>query len=483
MGPAGAGAAGQGEAGRLHRLRAVRAAQDSGGPARAGTAPFPRTAVFDGPRLVAVGGVDVVELARRHGTPLYVLDHAELAGRMREYRAALGADVDVAYAAKALCVVGVLQVAAAEGLGVDVASEGELVTAHRAGVPMGRVVFHGNNKSVDELAAAGRLGVGRVVVDSFAELDRLERVGRRLGHVFDVLVRVTPGVRAGTHAFVRTGHDDTKFGFTLSAGLAGEAVARAGRCPHVRLRGAHCHVGSQILGPGAFEDAAAVLTGFLADVRDAHGVVLEELNLGGGLGIAYRRGDRAPVVADYGARLVQALRVGASARGLPEPRLAVEPGRSIVGPAGITLYTVGTVKDVPGGRRWVSVDGGMSDNVRPALYGASYEVAAAGPAAGSGGGAGRAAVVGKHCESGDVLAPEARLPDGVAEGTLLAVAATGAYGHVMASNYNRLPRPAMVLVGGGRSDVLVRRETVDDVLAHDVSLPAEVAGAPGPAVD
>ncbi|CAN5237401.1 diaminopimelate decarboxylase [soil metagenome] len=460
----------------------MRATQGSAAPAQAGAgpAPFPRTAVFDGHRLVTVGGADVAELARRHGTPLYVVDHAELVGRMREYRSALGADVAVTYAAKALCVVGVLQIAAAEGLGVDVASEGELLTAHRAGVPMGRVVFHGNNKSVDELVTAARLGVGRVVVDSFAELDRLERVGRRLGHVFDVLLRVTPGVRARTHAFVRTGHDDTKFGFTLSAGLADEAVARSGGCAHVRLRGAHCHVGSQILGTEAFDDAAAVMTGFLADVRDAHGVVLEELNLGGGLGIAYRRGDRAPVVADYGARLVEAVRAGVSARGLPAPRLAVEPGRSIAGPAGITLYTVGTVKDVPGGRTWVSVDGGMSDNVRPALYGASYEVAAAGPVPGAGAGSRKVAVVGKHCESGDVLAPEAWLPDGVAEGTLLAVAATGAYGYVMASNYNHLPRPAMVLVGDGRSDVLVRRETVDDVLAHDVPLPPEVAGGPPP---
>ncbi|MDP8977622.1 MAG: diaminopimelate decarboxylase, partial [Actinomycetota bacterium] len=454
--------------------------RESGAPTRADPAPFPRTAVFDGARLVAVGGTDVVELARRHGTPLYVVDHAELVGRMREYRAALGADVDVIYAAKALCVVGVLQIAAAEGLGVDVASEGELLTAHRAGVPMGRIVLHGNNKSADELTAAARLGVGRVAVDSFAELDRLERIGRRLGHVFDVLLRVTPGVGAGTHAFVRTGHDDTKFGFTLSAGLAHEAVARAHGCTHVRLRGAHCHVGSQILGTGAFDDAASAMTGFLADVREDHGLALEELNLGGGLGIAYRRGDRAPVVADYAASLVRAVRAGTSARGLPEPRLAVEPGRSIAGPAGITLYTVGTVKDVPGGRTWVSVDGGMSDNVRPALYGASYEVAAAGPGPGAGVGSGKVALVGKHCESGDVLVPEAWLPAGVGEGTLLGVAATGAYGYVMASNYNRLPRPAMALVGDGRSDLLVRRETVDDVLAHDVALPPEVAGAPPP---
>ncbi|MBA2530330.1 MAG: diaminopimelate decarboxylase, partial [Euzebyales bacterium] len=360
---------------------------------------FPRTAEIVDGRLIAIGGVPTSALAAEHASPLYVLDAAELTARMRAYRDAFGPQVDVVYAAKALCVVGVLQLAAAEGLFVDVASAGELATAERAGFPPERIVFHGNNKSPGELAAAARLGVGRTVADSFAELDRLDALGARSGRPLDVLLRVTPGIEASTHAFIATGHDGVKFGFSLAAGSAAEAVARALSLRGLRLRGLHCHIGSQVTASGGFARAAAAMCGLLAQVRDRHGVTLTELNLGGGLGIAYRAGDEILEVADYAADLLAVTRAELAARGLAPPRLAIEPGRSITGPAGVTLYTVGTVKETPGGVTWAAVDGGMSDNLRPALYGASYTVVAAGdprPVTGTR----RYAVAGKHCETG-----------------------------------------------------------------------------------
>ncbi|MGH8934087.1 MAG: diaminopimelate decarboxylase [Egibacteraceae bacterium] len=431
---------------------------------------FPRTAEFDGRRLVAVGGIAVTDLAERFGTPLYVVDRAELVGRMRAYREAFGPDVAVTYGGKALCVVGVLQTVAAEGLHLDVASGGELHTAARARFPMARVVFHGNNKASEELRYAAQLGVGRVVVDSLSELQRLAEVGKASDYTFDVLLRVTPGVRPDTHASIATGQDDTKFGLTLSAGLAHEAVARALALDRVRLRGAHCHIGSQITVTAGFDAAADRMLSFLAEVRGEHGVELRELNLGGGLGIAYRDADVTLEIGEYAGAVMAAVARGAQAHGLAMPKLSVEPGRSIAGPAGITLYRVGTVKHIPGTRTYVSVDGGMSDNLRPALYGARYTVCSAGEPVAAEVATAPVTVVGKHCETGDVLARDVWLPGDLAEGDLIAFAATGAYGYAMASNYNRLPRPAMVLVGQGRADVLVRRETLDDVVALDVVL-------------
>jgi diaminopimelate decarboxylase len=434
------------------------------------TSVWPRTAAFDGQRLVSVGGLPVTALAADHGTPLYVLDGDELVGRMREYRAAFGPDVTVAYAAKALCVVGVLQVAATEGLHVDVASAGELHTAVRAGYDMDRVLFHGNNKSASELNEAVELGVGRVVVDSFSELERLSVIATERGAQVPVLLRVTPGVEAHTHEYIRTGHDDSKFGFTLSAGLAHRAVSAGMAAPGLRLRGLHCHIGSQVHATEAFSAAVALMVRLLADVRAEHGVELDELNVGGGLGIGYTTDEHAPTIAEYAEALTTTVRQEAARAGLDNLRLTVEPGRSIVGPSGITLYTVGTVKDIPGVRRYASVDGGMSDNPRPALYDAAYTFAQAGERSASAHLV-PTSVAGKHCESGDVLATDVLLPDDLSDGDLLAVAATGAYNHAMASNYNRLPRPAMVLVANGRADLLVRRETLDDVVARDVPLP------------
>jgi diaminopimelate decarboxylase len=424
---------------------------------------FPRTARFDGGWLTTLGGCDVVDLAARYDTPLYVLDGQELVNRMRAYRDAFEGWT-VAYASKALCVAGVLQLAVAEGLAVDVASAGELATAARAGVPGARIILHGNNKSESELDMACRAGVGRVVVDSFTELRRLDAIARRHSRTFDVLLRVTPGVDTSTHAFVRTGHDDSKFGFTLSTGLAAEAVAMAATLNGVRLRGLHCHLGSQLQSMDVYGRAASIMVAFLAEVRDVHGVRLDELNLGGGLGIAYT--DEQPVsVPRYAAVLREAVEAGRERYDLPPLGLTVEPGRSIVGPAGVTVYRVGTIKRLNDGPTYVSVDGGMSDNLRPALYDAVHTFAPAGrPRPGA---SQPVSVVGKHCESGDLLGRDVALPAGLREGDLLAVAATGAYTHAMASNYNRVPRPAMVLADGGHARLLVRRETLDDVLGRD----------------
>ncbi len=448
------------------------AVQTSGAP----TAPtdrlaavLPRGAQLSDGWLTSLGGVDVAELATTWGTPLYVLDAEELLARMRAYREAFDGWT-VAYASKALCVAGVLQLAVAEGLAVDVASAGELATAERAGVPGPALLLHGNNKSASELDQAALLGVGRVVADSFDELHRLDEIGRVRDHVFDVLLRVTPGVDTSTHAFIRTGHDDSKFGFTLSTGLAAEAVALAADLDHVRLRGLHCHLGSQLLATVVYERAAAIMTAFLSEIADVHGLVLDELNLGGGLGISYT--DEQPVaLPDFAATLRSAVEAGRRRHGLPRLRLTIEPGRSIVGPAGVTLYEVGTVKRLDGGRVFVSVDGGMSDNLRPALYGARHLFAPAG--APRDGGSMRAEVVGKHCESGDLLGRDVTLPAALAPGDLVASTATGAYTHAMASNYNRLPRPAMVLVGDGQAQLLVRRETLDDVVGRDRLLDAD----------
>lgn len=430
---------------------------------------LPRTAVLRRGRLRAIGGVDLDELAAEHGTPLYVLDEAELRGRMRAYRAAFGEAVAITYAAKALCVVGVLQIAVQEGLHVDVASGGELHTALVAGVPGDRLVLHGNNKSVEELTAAVDADVGRVVVDSSSEIARLSAVAAAAGRDVDVLVRVTPGIEAHTHAFIATGHDDSKFGFPLSTGQAYEAVEQVLAAPGLRLRGVHCHIGSQIFAPEGFSRAAEVMVGLLAQIRARTGAVLDDLNLGGGLGIAYDTGDQPLPLPEYARALLGAARRELAAADLPEPRVWIEPGRSVVGPAGCTLYRVGTIKDLPGIRTYVSVDGGMSDNLRPALYDARYRFVAAGEGAPVDA-LHHVTVAGKHCESGDVLGRDVELPVGLAEGELLAAAATGAYTHAMANNYNRLARPAMVLVGNGRARLLVRRETFDDVLARDVPL-------------
>lgn len=430
------------------------------------SSPWPLTAgEIDG--VMSVGGVSVEQLAEDHGTPLWVVDEADFRHRCQQYRDAFP-DVDVAYASKAWCLTGLLQMATEEGLWIDVASGGELQTAYRSGAAMERVVFHGNNKSEAELRMAASLGVGRIAVDGFSELDRLERIGSDVDHLFNVWLRITPGIDAHTHEYVRTGHDDSKFGFTLSLGFADEAFEYCRDLPHVDVVGAHAHIGSQIFGTDPFIANAEVMVELLAHWRTRFGVVLGELNLGGGMGIRYNHEDHPVAVARYGDAVLAAVQRACDENEYPVPRLAIEPGRAIVAPSTVTLYRVGVVKRLPGLRTYVSVDGGMSDNIRPALYGAEHEVRIAGRTS-------RAplepfTIVGKHCESGDILRERVSLPGDLREGDLIAVAATGAYTASMASNYNRLPRPAAVLVRDGSVRELLRRETYDDVIARDVPL-------------
>jgi diaminopimelate decarboxylase len=414
---------------------------------------------------LAVRGRDVRDLAAEHGTPVFLLDEADLRSRCRDYRDAFG-PATVFYAAKAFLCTTVVRWVEQEGLGLDVCTGGELAVAVRAGFPGERLLLHGNNKSDAELEAALDAGVGRVVVDSLTEVDRLSRLCTARGVVQRVLVRATVGVEAHTHEFIATAHEDQKFGFSVAGGSALEAVRRVLAAPGLELVGLHSHIGSQIFDSGGFEVAAHRVVGLLAEIRDEAGAEPAELNLGGGLGIAYTSADDPADVAEMGRSLRSIVARECAAYGLLVPTLAIEPGRGIAGPGTVTVYEVGTVKIVEGQRTFVSVDGGMSDNIRTALYDADYTVTLASRASTAPPVLCR--VVGKHCEAGDVVVKDAWLPSDIAAGDLVAVAATGAYCRSMASTYNHLPRPPVVGVTEAGSQVLVRRETVEDLLALDV---------------
>jgi diaminopimelate decarboxylase len=411
-------------------------------------------------------GHDVRDLVREHGTPAFFVDEADFRSRCRDYREAFGGAM-VFYAAKAFLSTGVVRWLEEEGLGIDVCTGGELAVALRAGFPAERLLMHGNNKSVAELAAALDAGVGRIVVDSFDEIERLARLAEQRDITARVLVRATVGVEAHTHEFIATAHEDQKFGFSLADGSVHEAVRRVLAAPSLELLGVHSHIGSQIFDTSGFEVAAHRVVGLLAAVRDEHGVELPELNLGGGMGIVYTSADDPVDVAETARSLDDIVARECASYGLARPRLAIEPGRGIAGPGTVTVYEVGTVKPVHGLRTFVSVDGGMSDNIRTALYGADYTVTLASRSSTAAPMLSR--VVGKHCESGDVIVTDAWLPSDVAPGDLLAVAATGAYCRSMASSYNHVPRPPVVAVRDDGTQVLLRRETVDDLLALEMS--------------
>ena len=416
----------------------------------------------------ALRAMDAAALAEQFGTPLFVYDEAEIRRRAQEYVTHFGTDA-VAYAGKAFLCGAMVRLVADEGLHLDVATGGELYVALQAGFPASRIVMHGNNKSADELAAALDAGVGRIVVDSHDELDRLEAAAtpRVAGGapLPTVLVRVTPGVEAHTHEFIETGTEASKFGFTVSAGVALAAAIRVAASPVLDFAGLHCHIGSQIERLDAYGRAIEIVMELGAEIERATGQGIRELNLGGGLAARYVAGDPVVTVAEYAAALRAAVTSAAAARGIAEPRLMVEPGRSIVAATAVTLYRVGTVKEIPGIGTYVAVDGGMSDNPRPVLYGAGYEaylpsrIGEPRPL--------RCSVVGKHCEQGDVIVTEAQLPEGVAPGDLLATPTTGAYGYSMASNYNKVPRPAVVFLGDSGARLVIRRETLEDLVRLD----------------
>jgi len=425
---------------------------------------WPATATTDASGVLIVGGVSTRDLVREFGTPAFVLDEADFRERARAWRDAFG-DGNAYYAGKAFLCHAVVRWVEEDGLGLDVCTGGELAVAMRAEFPPERITFHGNNKSVPELRRAVSYGVGRVVVDSFEEIGRLADVAAEAGVTQPVLVRVTPGVEAHTHEYVQTGQEDQKFGFSLASGAAAKAVEAVASSPSLRLGGLHAHIGSQIFETQGFALAAHRMVALLASVRDSvHGVA--ELNLGGGLGIAYTSEDAPLPVAEFAERLLRHVADEAAAAGIETPRLTVEPGRAIVGPTTVTLYEVGTVKELPGLRTYVSVDGGMSDNIRTVLYDAHYTARLANRR--SEADPRRVTLCGKHCESGDIVIRDVPLPADLRPGDVVAVPATGAYCRAMASNYNHVPRPPVVAVRDGSARVIVRRETEDDLLALDV---------------
>lgn len=405
----------------------------------------------DGQLLIA--GCDAVELARAFGTPLFVYDEEHLRSRCREAVAAFGKGVD--YATKAFLCKEMARLAYGEGMKLDVSTGGEYAVARAAGVPANALVLHGNNKSVDELRTALHEGVSRVIVDSFDEFDRIESLVKEGLEPPKVLVRITPGIEAHTHEYVQTGQDDSKFGFGIHTGAAAEAIDRARRSHGVRFEGLHVHIGSQIFEEEFFDRAIKVV----ADLLD--GIEAAEISVGGGLGVAYVEEEEAPTITEWAA----AVHAAARAAGI-DARIVAEPGRSIAAAAGVTLYTVGTIKHIPGIRTYLSVDGGMSDNPRPVLYGSGYEtclareVEADRPTV--------VTVVGKHCESGDVLVRDGNVPADIRVGDILCTPVTGAYGHSMGSNYNKVPRPAVVFVKDGEARAVVRRETYDDLMRLDI---------------
>ncbi|MBO9519946.1 MAG: diaminopimelate decarboxylase [Nocardioidaceae bacterium] len=419
--------------------------------------------------VLEVGGVKLTDLVAEHGSPAYVLDEADFRARARAFRDAFDS-YDVYYAGKAFLCTTVARWVVEEGLFLDVCSGGELAVAERAGVPAERIGFHGNNKSYGELERAVELGVGRIIVDSFHEIERLASVTRELGRTARVLIRVTAGVEAHTHEYIATAHEDQKFGFSISSGDALDAAGQIAATDGLKLLGLHSHIGSQIFDSAGFEVAARRVLALHAQIADEVGVTLPELDLGGGFGIAYTTQDDPSDPAQLATELTKIVTEECKARDLEVPRLSIEPGRAIVGPAMCTVYEVGTVKavELDGGavRTYVSVDGGMSDNIRTALYDADYSATLASRP--SDAPALLTRIVGKHCEAGDIVVKDEFLPGDVAPGDLVAVPGTGAYCRSMASNYNHVPRPPVVAVADGTSRVVVRREEVDDLLRLDV---------------
>ncbi len=418
--------------------------------------------------VISVGGLKLTDLVEQVGTPAYVMDEDDFRARAAEWRDAF-AGWQVYYAGKAFLCTTVARWVAQEGLGLDVCSLGELTVALRAGVPPELIGMHGNNKSEQELRLGLAKGVGRIIVDSADEITRLERLCAELDTTARVMVRVTTGVEAHTHEYIATAHEDQKFGFSIQGGQALVAMVRCYHSPRLELRGIHSHIGSQIFDTNGFEVAARRTLKLVSQFKEATGVSLPELDLGGGFGIAYIKDDDPAPAAQLAAGLREIIDHEVRAFGLTEPAISIEPGRAIVGPSALAVYRVGTVKvvEIGGGmtRRYVSVDGGMSDNIRPALYGAEYSATLASRTSQAEPVVSR--VVGLHCEGGDILVRDEFLPSDLKPGDLIAVPAAGAYSRSMASNYNHTPRPPVVSVRDGRVTTLVRRETLDDLLALD----------------
>ncbi|MCY9694087.1 diaminopimelate decarboxylase [Paenibacillus alginolyticus] len=420
-----------------------------------------------------IGGVDATRLVAEYGTPLYVFDEALVRGRCREFVEAFkasGLKFQVAYASKAFCVMAMCRIVDEEGMSLDVVSDGELYTALQAGFPADRIHFHGNNKTIDELEMAIDAKIGCFVVDNFIELQMLDAIAGEKRQKVKILLRITPGVEAHTHEYISTGQTDSKFGFDMGNGSAFRAVQEASQLRNVELLGVHSHIGSQIFEVEGFRMAAEKVAGFAVQVRKEIGVTFKVINLGGGFGIRYVNEDSPLPVAVYVKAITDAIKDNFGSNDFPMPEIWVEPGRSIVGDAGTTLYTVGTTKDIPGVRKYVAVDGGMTDNPRPALYDAVYEAMLANRATEQP--TEVVSIAGKCCESGDMLIWDLNLPK-VNSGDVLAVSCTGAYNYAMASNYNRIRRPGVIFVKDGQSDLVVKRETFENIVGNDI-IPARM---------
>ena len=418
---------------------------------------------------LTIGGVDSLELARQYETPLFVYDIQLFRERAKAFQktfeeAEIG--YQVAYASKAFSSIAIYQVAAQENLSLDVVSSGELYTAIKAGFPKEKIHFHGNNKSETELRMAFEEGIGCIVVDNFHEIELLKRISEELKQPMNLLIRVTPGIEAHTHDYITTGQADSKFGFDLKNGQADDAFIQTYHQPYLRVLGLHCHIGSQIFDTAAFSLAAQKLVEKMAEWKDEHGYTCTVLNLGGGFGIRYTAEDEPLEPSVYVKKMIQTVKEVSARAHFSIPEIWIEPGRSLIGDAGTTLYTIGSTKEVPGIRKYAAVDGGMSDNIRPALYGAKYSSLLANKA--NAVNTEVYTIAGKCCESGDKLIEKAELPE-VSTGDLLSVFCTGAYGYSMASNYNRIVRPAVVFVEEGDHQLVIRRETNEDLVKLDMS--------------
>ena len=413
-----------------------------------------------------IGGCDLIELAEKYGTPLYVIDEATLRSICADYKKAFSnyEKVNMMFASKSLCTMATSAILNSEGFGFDVVSAGEIYTVYKAGVDMSKVLFNGNNKSFDELTLAVELGVGRISVDNFLELDLLNEIAKSQGKVVDILLRITPGIECHTHEYIQTGHLDSKFGFDLTQ--IDEAVELIqNNYKHLRLRGLHAHIGSQIFETKVYADEIEILIREIARLDEKFGLRLDEINAGGGLGVKYTDSDCPPSTYEIAEVIIDSLNKNIEKYKIEPPTLYIEPGRSIISTCGITLYTVGSSKQVPKGRKYVAVDGGMADNPRPSMYQAQYLAEAANfkedlPLQ-------TVTIAGRFCESGDILIKDISLPE-LFEGDILCVFNTGAYNYSMASNYNRVQKSQMVIVNNSKSDIIVNRETLEDLISHDV---------------
>ena len=414
---------------------------------------------------LSIGGCDTIDLASKYGTPLYVLDEATIRTICKDYKDAFASytKVNMMYASKALCTMAVSKILAEEGFGFDVVSAGEIYTVYKSGADMNKVLFNGNNKTVSELTLALELGVGRFSVDNFLELSLLNELAKSADKTAEILLRITPGIECHTHEYIQTGHLDSKFGFDLTQ--VDEAVELIlNEYSNLKLRGLHAHIGSQIFETQVYHDEIEILVKELAHLDEKFGLKLDEINIGGGLGVKYTDKDCPPSTYKIADVILKSLNESIEKYGIKPPTLYIEPGRSIISTSGVTLYTAGSSKQVPHGKKYVAVDGGMADNARPAMYGAEYSACVANkPEAET---LQTVTIAGRFCESGDILIREISLPE-LGEGDILCVYNTGAYNYSMSSNYNRVPKPAMVLVNNSQSDIIIKRETLDDLISHD----------------